>query len=212
MRDGIKLGPGSSVLLLVGALASPVVQAQSTSHPKTSPTPRWDVVSVKPHAPSARRVPVTVTPARIEFHCVNVIGLIRLAYDAQMPNPFVSSDRDPVSGGPGWIKTDNFEIVAKAEGTPSGNAMVGPMLQSILEDRFRLRIRPETRVVPVYELIIAKNGFKKTGFKMEPVAEGFRTPFDAFESRAARSTLYGTRQDGGAEKPSRYGISRGDVR
>jgi uncharacterized protein (TIGR03435 family) len=36
----------------------------------------------------------------------------------------------------------------------------GPMLQALLEDRFKLNIRRETREIPVYELTVAKKGFK----------------------------------------------------
>jgi uncharacterized protein (TIGR03435 family) len=38
--------------------------------------------------------------------------------------------------------------------------MEGPMLQALLEDRFRLRVHRETREVPVYALTVAKSGPK----------------------------------------------------
>jgi uncharacterized protein (TIGR03435 family) len=38
--------------------------------------------------------------------------------------------------------------------------MRGPMLQVILEDRFKLKVHRETREVPVYELMVAKGGLK----------------------------------------------------
>ena len=38
--------------------------------------------------------------------------------------------------------------------------MRGPMLQSILEDRFRLKIRRVSREMPVYELVVGKSGAK----------------------------------------------------
>ena len=36
--------------------------------------------------------------------------------------------------------------------------MLGPMLQDVLEDRFKLKVHRETRQVPVYELVVAKGG------------------------------------------------------
>jgi uncharacterized protein (TIGR03435 family) len=51
--------------------------------------------------------------------------------------------------------------------------MHGPMLQALLEDRFKLRVHRETRDVPVYALTIAKGGLKLPPFK-----EGSCTPVD----------------------------------
>jgi len=51
--------------------------------------------------------------------------------------------------------------------------MDGPMLQALLEDRFRLKIHRETREVPVYELTVAKGGLKVPRF-----AAGSCTPID----------------------------------
>jgi len=71
-----------------------------------------------------------------------------------------NSRKIPIVGGPGWIRSDQFDIHAKAEGNPSGSVMMGPMLQSLLEDRFQLKIHRETREGPVYALTVAKGGFK----------------------------------------------------
>jgi uncharacterized protein (TIGR03435 family) len=70
-----------------------------------------------------------------------------------------------ISGGPSWINSERYTIVAKSEGTPSFEMMYGPMMQALLEDRFKLKIHRETREVPVYALTVAKNGPKLTQFK-----------------------------------------------
>jgi uncharacterized protein (TIGR03435 family) len=76
--------------------------------------------------------------------------------DGQMP----SRPADRVLGLPGWIDSDRYTIDAKTE-TPQPNAMLlGPMMQALLEDRFKLRIHRATKVLPVYELRIAKAGVK----------------------------------------------------
>ena len=51
--------------------------------------------------------------------------------------------------------------------------MSGPMMQKLLEDRFKLRIHRETREVPVYALTVAKSGPK-----LPPFQEGSCTPID----------------------------------
>jgi uncharacterized protein (TIGR03435 family) len=69
-------------------------------------------------------------------------------------------DFAPVEGGPAWIYSDRYELEAKAEGTPSEETMLGPMLQALLEDRFMLKIHHGAREIPVYELTLAKGGLK----------------------------------------------------
>jgi len=68
-----------------------------------------------------------------------------------------------IAGGPDWLDNQPFEIVAKAPGdaapTPEERRR---MLQTLLEERFRLRIHRETREAPVYVLVVAKNGPKLT--------------------------------------------------
>jgi uncharacterized protein (TIGR03435 family) len=57
-----------------------------------------------------------------------------------------------ISGGPSWIASDRFDIEAKAAGNPSARQMQGPMLQALLEDRFKLAVHRESKPGPVYEL------------------------------------------------------------
>jgi uncharacterized protein (TIGR03435 family) len=64
-----------------------------------------------------------------------------------------------IVGGPTWIDSTYFDIAAKADGAPVGS-MVGPMLQALLEDRFRLQVHREKKDAPVYLLTVAKGGPK----------------------------------------------------
>lgn len=70
---------------------------------------------------------------------------------------------DDVSGGPGWIASDVFDVVAKV---PDGANMATAnlMLRGLLADRFKLVARNETHPVPRYILTVAKGGpkLKKT--------------------------------------------------
>ncbi len=76
-------------------------------------------------------------------------------------------DASPIEGGPGWINSERYTINAKAEGNVTEEMMQGPMLQSLLEDRFKLKIRKESKEVPVYALTVAKGGPK-----LKPFEEG----------------------------------------
>jgi len=64
-----------------------------------------------------------------------------------------------IVGGPEWVKSDVYEVDAKASANPQVAEML-VMLQSLLEDRFQLRIHRESRVMPVYALVPARGGLK----------------------------------------------------
>jgi uncharacterized protein (TIGR03435 family) len=64
-----------------------------------------------------------------------------------------------LSGGPGWMNTDTFTIVAKAEGDPTRQQMMA-MLQTLLADRFQLKVHREAKEGNVYRMAIAKGGMK----------------------------------------------------
>jgi uncharacterized protein (TIGR03435 family) len=70
-----------------------------------------------------------------------------------------------VSGGPAWISSDRYDITAKAAGNPSGAQVVGPILESLLEDRFKLTFHRETRQVPTLVLTAARKSLKLTPAK-----------------------------------------------
>jgi uncharacterized protein (TIGR03435 family) len=67
-----------------------------------------------------------------------------------------------MTGGPGWIDTDHFDIEAVTGGAgPATSAQqTWVMVQTLLEDRFQLKIHHESREIPVYNLVIAKGGSK----------------------------------------------------
>lgn len=79
------------------------------------------------------------------------------------------------SGLPAWATdSDFYEIAAKAE----GEATLMPeearvMLQTLVEERFSLKVHRETRGLPVYELTIAKAGTK---LKVVPADDKEGTP------------------------------------
>jgi uncharacterized protein (TIGR03435 family) len=78
--------------------------------------------------------------------------------DATMLNLIVAAygvSEDNIAGGPGWIASDLFDVVAKV---PDGTTMAAAnlMLQNLLAERFHLVIKNETRPVPRYVLTVAK--------------------------------------------------------
>jgi uncharacterized protein (TIGR03435 family) len=66
-----------------------------------------------------------------------------------------------ILGGPGWVDSDGYDIDARAgAGNTDTPRAILTMLQSLLEDRFKLMVHRETRELPVYVLQPGKNGLK----------------------------------------------------
>jgi uncharacterized protein (TIGR03435 family) len=124
--------------------------------------PSFEVASIKPSDPGQRGSRAQVQPGgRVVISGIPVRDMMTLAYRV----------RDfQITGGPGWLETDRWDIEARAEEgsfspptSPPDPNTPDPMsirLQSLLEDRFRLKIHHETKELPIYELTISKGGSK----------------------------------------------------
>lgn len=136
---------------------------------------------------------VGLSPGRAYLPCIDVSRLIQMAY---VTSRTASTDPgDPINnwpsgvspqladgtktivrGGPAWAYSEKFTIEAK---TPDGGAnaagtgareqlaLMGPMLQSLLEDRFQLKLHRETEQASMFALVVSKNGLK-----VKPLSEG----------------------------------------
>jgi uncharacterized protein (TIGR03435 family) len=74
--------------------------------------------------------------------------LVRFAYRVSDPQ---------IGGGPKWIDTTRFDIIAKA-GHPAEGPELMDMLQPLLADRFQLKFHHETQTLPGYAITVAKSG------------------------------------------------------
>ena len=151
---------------LFAAAFSVLLQAQSVP---PAARPKFEVVSIKPCQPGAAHGGDS-SPGRLSIGCapladIDNTGLIQQAYNRYATGQMTSPKIIPIEGGPGWIHSETFAIEAKADGHPSILMMLGPMMQGILEDRFKLKIRRETRQGPVYELVLGKGSPKLKPFR-----------------------------------------------
>jgi uncharacterized protein (TIGR03435 family) len=128
-------------------------------------------VSAKTVNPFVRTGPAR--GGRYEVKNATMVDLIRVAY---------SIDADKVLGGPNWLEMDRFDVIAKVppDATPETQKV---MLQSLLEDRFKLKIHKETKPLPTYALTVGKKpqlkeaeGTEETGCRPQtasgPPSEG----------------------------------------
>lgn len=137
------------VLLVTG------IQAQSR--------PAFEIASVKLNKEcrggQQSRMP---TPGRLHLECMTLRDLIQVAYVTLASGVGVNRDRADISELPGWAESDRFTIDAKADGPAPVGQMGGPMLQALLEDRFKLNIHREKRLTPGYALSVGTKGPKMT--------------------------------------------------
>jgi uncharacterized protein (TIGR03435 family) len=118
--------------------------------------PAFEVASIKPSEPGGRGMGFSRPDGgRVVMKNVTLRLLVTFAWDI----------RDhQLLGGPSWLDTAHFDIVAKTESeiprTPAGNSQIQLMVRSLLVERFGLVTHRETREQPIYELVVAKGGPK----------------------------------------------------
>ena len=88
-------------------------------------------------------------------------GTLRVAsYTVKLLVQMAWNVRDfQVVGGPAWVRSDGFDIAAKGDSSAT-DSQLRLMIQALLADRFRLRLHPETRELPVYALVVSEDGHK----------------------------------------------------
>ncbi|MGA3328307.1 MAG: TIGR03435 family protein [Terriglobia bacterium] len=126
-----------------------------------APLPSFEVASIKPNRSGDNRIGIRFQPGRFNANGVTVKQLIGLAYNV----------RDfQVTGGPSWISSDRFDIDAKepdafaeqlAKLPPDQRrGKLGLLIQSLLADRFALKVSHASKELPIYALVVAKGGPK----------------------------------------------------
>jgi uncharacterized protein (TIGR03435 family) len=152
-------------LAAMGIVAVVISQAQTI--------PKFDLAAIKPceDTSTGRRGKGGTgnwSPGRLTVNCQTVMSLIQRAYvNFAYGRLHIWPPLLAIEGGPAWINSASYQIEAKSEGSEGKGMMNGPMLQTLLEDRFRLKVHRETREMPVYALTVAKGGPK-----LQPFREG----------------------------------------
>ena len=144
-----------AISIAIGWLMGTPLGAQSQALPR----PAFDLASVKENpdqSPGNLRMQFRPGGGFVAQD-VPLIQVIAAAYGL----PYQS---ERLTGGPDWLRTDRWDIKATVEkGTIPANITVRDrdqkvrlMLQTLLADRFRLRMRRQTRKLRVYALVVAK--------------------------------------------------------
>jgi uncharacterized protein (TIGR03435 family) len=138
-----------------------VQQGSGASKDAPALSPEFDVVSIKPFKRGSGPHWLGLTPDGISIQGMPLKSLLQAAFGVE---------EDRILGAPSWVRTDEFDVVAKVVGpdVPAWKKQTfsqrGLMLRPILEDRFQLKFHYETKVLPFYVLTIAKGGSKMKEF------------------------------------------------
>jgi len=117
--------------------------------------PAFDVASVKQNTVGINEGPghgpenVNRTPTSLTMQNVRLNSALKWAYQLQ----------DDQISGPVWLRSERYDIFAKV-GTPVPEAELRRRLQNLLADRFKLKSHRETKVLPAFALVVAKDGPK----------------------------------------------------
>jgi uncharacterized protein (TIGR03435 family) len=134
---------------------------------QSEPGPRFEVASIKPAAPDQRGTFIRNMPGgRLNITNMTMKEMITFAWRIQ---PF------QISGGPSWLDSVHYDILAKPEKPPK-DGEISLMLQALMKERFQLTLHEETRELPVYALVVRKEG--KLGPGLIESKEGGCAPID----------------------------------
>jgi len=146
---------GPIVLFSVNATPS---RAQSEGDNATATAPLYKTISIKPSKSSIHAGGTTkIGPDELTATNEPPQALIEDAYEVQ---------DDQIVGLPSWLNSQRYDIEAKADTSAEGLAgetleeSGHRMLQALLSNRFKMAAHRETRLIPVYELVVAGDGPK----------------------------------------------------
>jgi uncharacterized protein (TIGR03435 family) len=158
MRNRI-LAAGAA-LLFVGLL-----QAQST----------FETADVHPSAPGTRQDGGFMPGGRVELRGFTMLNLVAAAYGV--------NDEDFIVGGPVWLTSERFDIIAKAPAGVTSEEKLQALLKALLESRFQLVAHQDKRDMPVFVLTAKK------GTKLQ-VSKGETSKIGTFDGDAALNNRY----------------------
>ena len=146
-----------------------VRQGQAPADGAPQPPLAFETASVKPNKSGNEERYFRMDPRGGSLAVVNMQlrEMIRVAYQIQ---------GFQLEGGPDWIASDRFDILAKPEReVPSTGAFFGGqdplrmMLRTLLADRFKLVMHKATKELPIFELVVARQD-GRLGPQLRPAA------------------------------------------
>jgi uncharacterized protein (TIGR03435 family) len=155
------------ILLVIAVCMIPVLRgpgqnAAPVSQNMSAKAPAFTVAAIRPDKSGYGSWQGGPTPYGYSAKNVPVSELISFAYNLRCDGQLL--------GLSGWADSDRFDVEARMDEDDAAafqklrgqqqREQAALMLRPLLADRFKLKVHHETRVLPVYALVIAKGGFK----------------------------------------------------
>ena len=135
----------AALTLAVTLTLSALVGGQSGSPAAAGARPRFDAASVKANPSKEAGIMRRPTPGRVFYGNAPVSIIVEEAYGFRP---------DRILNYPSWVDKEAFDVTATY--SPELRPPVPLMLQTLLEERFSLRVHREMREMAVYELVRAR--------------------------------------------------------
>jgi uncharacterized protein (TIGR03435 family) len=143
----------------------------------------FEVASIKPANPDTPGSSFQFMPGGgLKMMGIPLRGMITFAYD--VPD-------FQISGGPGWLGTARFDVMARPERAAADGiedlakmtdqqrrtvrVQMAKRLRALLADRFQLVVHKEEKEQPIYALVVSKNGAKLQEAKEAVGRQGMST-------------------------------------
>src|SRR5579883_2303787 len=158
------------VLLFLMAFTVAVLPLLSQTSPAKKPS--FEVVSIKPNV-TPLGGPIRIGGgARGDRYTMTATLrlLVQQAYTQTTASGPMFGSTLQIIGGPSWMDSDRYDIQATADcsGGVLTREQLQLMIQSMLEDRFQLKAHKETRELPIYNLVVIKEGKIKASEDQTP--------------------------------------------
>jgi len=155
--------------VVFGLLHATQIRAQASAQNVPAVAPAFETVSIQPNKTGEPMAgfnvkgrpmsAVLMKPDRFMATNFTLHGLIHVAYGVP---------ESQIMGGPDWLDSEKYDLDAKINATAierlsklsqeEAGIERGRMVQALLAERFKLQLHRESRQIPGYELVIAKNG------------------------------------------------------
>jgi uncharacterized protein (TIGR03435 family) len=143
-----------------------VLFSPAAAHAQTQPKQKsFEVVSIRQNVgQGARNGDLIAAPDGFRVTRTSFYTVMMTAYSPEAGGIFLNR----IEQMPDWLRTQNYDIDARisdadraAWNDPKNQpAMLQEFLQSLFSDRLKLAVHRETKVVPAYDLVVAKSGPK----------------------------------------------------
>jgi uncharacterized protein (TIGR03435 family) len=151
--------------VVFGLVNAPEIQALATQT-TAGPLPSFEVASIKLNRSGELNGGMSTPRGRLTAWNARIRNYVAFAYHVQTFQ---------VTGGPGWVDSDKYNIEAKEDEAVTEKIEKLPyqqrmdqlrlMVQSLLAERFQIKVSHQTREGPAYALVVTKDGPKFQGQK-----------------------------------------------